>query len=277
MKKLFTLLALLISSILIAQEAKITGTVFDKEFQEPLPFANVLVKETGSGTTTDFDGIYEVFVQPGTYTIEFSFVGYETITVSDLTIATADTQEINVSLAPVTEGLEEVVVTVEALRNTEQSVLTVQKKSANLLDGISSQNFKKVGANDIANAVKNVPGVSIQGGKYVYVRGLGDRYTKSIVNGMDIPGLDPDRNTVQMDIFPTSILENLIVVKSAAAEYPADFTGGIVNIVTKEFPNEKLFNVSVSTSINPNMHHRNDFIGYEKKYNNFVALLGVWA
>ena len=140
------------------------------------------MKETGSGTTTDFDGIYEVFVQPGTYTIEFSFVGYETITVSDLTIATADTQEINVSLAPVTEGLEEVVITVEALRNTEQSVLTVQKKSANLLDGISSQNFKKVGANDIANAVKNVPGVSIQGGKYVYVRGLGDRYTKSIVN-----------------------------------------------------------------------------------------------
>ena len=79
MKNLFTLLALLISSILIAQEAKITGTVFDKEFQEPLPFANVLVKEIGSGTTTDFDGIYEVFVQPGTYTLEFSFVGYETI------------------------------------------------------------------------------------------------------------------------------------------------------------------------------------------------------
>ena len=154
MKKLFTLLALFTSGIVIAQEAKITGTVFDKEFQEPLPFANVLVKETGSGTTTDFDGIYEVFVQPGTYTLEFSFVGYETITVSDLTIATADTQEINVSLAPVTEGLEEVVITVEALRNTEQSVLTVQKKSANLLDGISSQNFKKVGANDIANAVK---------------------------------------------------------------------------------------------------------------------------
>ncbi len=260
MKNLFTLLALLISSILIAQEAKITGTVFDKEFQEPLPFANVLVKETGSGTTTDFDGIYEVFVQPGTYSLEFSFVGYETITVSDLTIANGDTQEINISLAPVTEGLEEVVVTVEALRNTEQSVLTVQKKSANLLDGISSQNFKKVGANDIANAVKNVPGVSIQGGKYVYVRGLGDRYTKSIVNGMDIPGLDPDRNTVQMDIFPTSLVDQVIILKSATPDQPADFTGGIVNIVTKDIPSKKMRSFSFSTSYNPSMNLKDNFL-----------------
>ena len=71
----------------------------------------------------------------------------------------------------------------------------------------------------------------MQGGKYVYVRGLGDRYTKSILNGVDIPGLDPDRNTIQMDIFPTNILDNVIVVKSAAAEMPADFTGGIVDII----------------------------------------------
>ena len=66
----------------------------------------------------------------------------------------------------------------------------------------------------------------------MYVRGLGDRYTKSILNGVDIPGLDPDRNTIQMDVFPTNILENVIVIKSAAAEYPADFTGGVIDIVT---------------------------------------------
>ena len=74
-----------------------------------------------------------------------------------------------------------------------------------MLDGLSSQGIKKAGASNIASAVKSVPGVSVQGGKYVYVRGLGDRYTKSILNGVDIPGLDPDRNTIQMDIFPTNI------------------------------------------------------------------------
>ena len=82
--------------------------------------------------------------------------------------------------------------------------MEIQRKSASLLDGISAQAFRKIGANDIASAIKNVPGVSVQGGKYVYVRGLGDRYSKSILNGVDIPGLDPDRNTIQMDLFPTN-------------------------------------------------------------------------
>ena len=68
------------------------------------------------------------------------------------------------------------------------------------MDGLSSENFK-VGVGDLASAVKRAPGVSLQGGKYVYVRGLGDRYTKSILNGLDIPSLDPDRNTIQMDLF----------------------------------------------------------------------------
>ena len=96
----------------------------------------------------------------------------------------------DVVLNSAAQGLEEVIVTVEASRNSEASVLEIQRKSASLLDGISARAFRKIGASDIAGAVKSVPGVSVQGGKYVYVRGLGDRYSKSILNGVDIPGLD---------------------------------------------------------------------------------------
>src|SRR5690606_33248585 len=99
-------------------------------------------------------------------------------------------------------------------------------------------------------------------GKYVYVRGLGDRYTKSTLNGMDIPGLDPDRNTVQMDMFPTSLLDNIIVVKSFTADLPADFTGGIVDIATKDFPDEKILNISLSTGYHPQMHFNNNYLSY---------------
>lgn len=260
MKNIITFFTFILSLASFAQEGKIFGTVFDKEFQEPLAFANVIVKELGIGATTDFDGIYEINVEPGMYTVEFSYLGFETVTVSGVVVGDADAQELNVSLAMAAEGLDEVVVTVEALRTTEQSVLTVQKRSANLLDGISSQNFKKIGANDIANAVKNVPGVSVQGGKYVYVRGLGDRYTKSIVNGMDIPGLDPDRNSLQMDIFPTSMVDQVIVLKSATADQPADFTGGIVDIITKDVPSSKTSSFSFSTSYNSLMSLRDDFL-----------------
>lgn len=108
-----------------------------------------------------------------------------------------------------------------------------------------------------------MPGVSVQSGKYVYVRGLGDRYTKSILNGMDIPGLDPDKNTVQMDIFPTNILENIIVIKSGSADLPADFTGGVVNIVTKDFPSKKTMSFSVSGGFNPDMHFNSNYVNYD--------------
>ena len=131
-----------------------------------------------------------------------------------------------------------------------------------MLDGLSAQSIKSSGASNLASAVKNVPGVSIQGGKYVYVRGLGDRYTKSTLNGVDIPGLDPDRNTIQMDLFPTSILDNVIVIKSAAAEYPADFTGGVVDIVTKDFPAKKEASISIGLGYNPDMHFKSNYLSY---------------
>src|SRR5690606_17835013 len=145
---------------------------------------------------------------------------------------------------------------------TEEALLTVKKKAPNVLDGISSANFRKIGDSDAASAIKRVPGVSVEEGKYVYVRGLGDRYTKSTLNGMDIPGLDPDRNTVQMDMFPTSLLDNIIVVKSFTADLPADFTGGIVDITTKDFPDEKILSISLSTGYHPQMHFNKHYLSY---------------
>lgn len=269
--KYFFLFAFLLSLIGYTQTGKISGKLTDGTFLDPVPFANIQLKGTSEGTSTDFDGIYSFELAPGTYSLIFSYVGYDTVEISEVEVLAGKTTQIDVVLNEVAQGLEEVVITSTAKKNTEVAVLALQRRSANLLDGLSSQTIRSVGSSDIASAIKIVPGVSVQGGKFVYIRGLGDRYTKSILNGIDIPGLDPDRNTLQMDIFPTSILENLIVVKSSAAEYSADFTGGIVNIVTKEFPNDKIFNISVSTSINPEMHHRNDFLGYEKEYSDILG------
>lgn len=243
-----------------SQTGKITGTVMDGEFNEPMAFANVLIKNTTKGTTSDFDGKYTIDVEPGNYTVVFSYIGYQTIEISNVAVEANEDVIVDVTLN--TNSLETVVITTTVRKNTESAVLDLQKNSITLLDGLSAQGIKSSGASNIANAVKNVPGVSIQGGKYVYVRGLGDRYTKSILNGVDIPGLDPDRNTVQMDIFPTSILDNIIVVKSAAAEYPADFTGGVINVVTKDFPTKATYSISVGASYNPNMHFKDNYLSY---------------
>lgn len=249
----------------------ITGTVIDGDFNEPLPFANILVKETGEGVTSDFDGKYSIELPKGSYTLVFSFVGYETKEITNFNVSDADYTITDIVLNSVAQGLEEVVVTVDAKRNTESSVLEIQRKSASLLDGISAQAFQKIGANDIASAVKNVPGVSVQGGKYVYVRGLGDRYSKSILNGVDIPGLDPDRNTIQMDLFPTNMLSNVLVIKSARADLPADFTGGVIDIITKDFPAKQEFSISASMSFNPDMHFNDNYLSYEGGQTDFLG------
>ena len=269
----FFILSLLLffTSLFVFGQIGITGTVIDGDFNEPLPFANILLKETGEGVTSDFDGKYSFELEQGIYTLQFSFVGYETKIITEIQVKGNEYTITDVVLNSAAQGLEEVVVTVEANRNTEASVLQIQRKSASLLDGISAQAFKKIGASDIAGAVKSVPGVSVQGGKYVYVRGLGDRYSKSILNGIDIPGLDPDRNTIQMDLFPTNMLSNVLVIKSARADLPADFTGGVIDIITKDLPNKEEFTVSLSIGYNPDMHFNDNYLSYTGGSTDFLG------
>ena len=259
---LYLILFALSSNFITAQTGELNGKVIDKEYNDILPFANVIIKETGTGTTTDFEGNYSINLEEGVYTVTFSFIGYETAEVSGVEVKAGEIITVNSSIGPLSNQLEEVLVKATTAQNTEASLLNVQRKSVNLLDGISAQTFKKIGANRAATAVKSIPGVSVVGGKYVYVRGLGDRYTKSILNGVDIPGLDPDRNTIQLDIFPTSVLDNIQVVKTFTAEYPADFTGGVVNIITKDFPNKEGYSVSVGAQYNPSMHFNSDYLSY---------------
>ncbi|WP_372757006.1 TonB-dependent receptor domain-containing protein [Mariniflexile sp.] len=270
-KGILLIVCLFSLQLMQAQTGKITGKIIDSEFNDVLAFANVLVKGTTKGTTSDFDGNYSLELAPGTHTIIFSFIGYDAKQLTDVVVKSGQVTDLNVSLAPSSALLSEVVITTTARRNTEQSVLNLQKNSATLMDGLSIESIKKTGASSIASAIKSVPGVSVQEGKFVYVRGLGDRYTKSILNGMDIPGLDPDKNTIQMDIFPTNILENIIIVKSASAELPADFTGGVVDIITKDIPSKKQMQFSVSGGFNPSMHFKNNYVNYKGGNTDFLG------
>lgn len=256
----------------IAQSGKIRGTVYEEATGEPLIGVTVVIKGTTQGAITDFDGKFEINADAGTYDIQASFVSFETVTISGVQID-ADKVTIldNLMLREAVQELESVVITAEAIRDSEAALMTVKQKSVNVMDGISSANFRKMGDSDAAAAIKRVTGVSVEGGKYVYVRGLGDRYTKTILNNVDVPGLDPDRNSLQIDIFPTNLINNMMVLKSAAAEMPADFTGGVVNIETKDFPDEKIFSVSAKIGYNPSMHFNSGYITYDGSPTDFLG------
>lgn len=263
-----TLLALFFSCSLyltaFAQQGVIRGTVIDQNSGEPLLGVAALIEDNGIGSISDFDGKFEIKIQPGQYSLQLSYVGYAKVIIQDIQV---DDQKVTVlddiRIQEELGELGEVTITAEMLSTTEEALLTIKRRSANMLDGISSSNFRKIGDSDAASAIKRVPGVSVEEGKYVYVRGLGDRYTKSTLNGMEIPGLDPDRNTIQMDMFPTSLVDNIIVVKSFTADLPADFTGGIVDIATKDFPDEKTFSLSVSAGYHPQMHFNSNYLSYQ--------------
>uniref|UniRef100_UPI00214D7DC8 TonB-dependent receptor n=1 Tax=Parapedobacter tibetensis TaxID=2972951 RepID=UPI00214D7DC8 len=250
---------------------RITGKVLDESSNGPLAGVSVQIVGTNEATSTDFEGDFTLGVAPGTYTLRFSSIGYGVKEISEVRIEGGKAVEMNVSLTPSADELAEVVVTVSARKNTEISLLNMQRNAGVVMDGLSSQSIQRTGASTIATAVRTVPGVSVQEGKYVYVRGLGDRYSKTTLNGMDIPGLDPDKNTVQMDIFPTNILENIVVIKSGSAELPADFTGGVVDIVTKDIPAQKQVGVSASIGYNPDMHFNDNYVGYQGSRTDFLG------
>ncbi len=262
---LLIVFAFAIVSASVAQNGYIRGTIFDKETGESLPGVTLVV---GSSSTmvssTDLDGKFNVNIAPGSYDVKISFISYETVNIQGVQVKAGETTILDdIGLSSATIDLVGVTVTAQVVKNTDNALLAMKKKSANVMDGVSAASLKKTGDGDAASSIKRVSGVSVSGGKYVFVRGLGDRYTKTILNGVDVPGLDPDRNTLQMDIFPTSIIDNILVYKSFSAELPADFTGGVVNISTKDFPEEKKASISVSAGYNPDFHFNSNYLTYE--------------
>jgi len=269
---LLVTLVLFASFKLNAQNGIIRGSVFDETTGDPMIGVTVLVEGTSLGIVSDLDGKFNLSVPAGTYNLKLSFVSYEGKTISGVKVIPDQITLLNnLTLKTSTIGLSEVTVTASMTRNTEGAIMTIKMNTPTLMDGISAAGFRKIGDSDAASSMKRIPGVSVEGGKYVYVRGLGDRYTKTIVNGVDIPGLDPDRNTMQMDIFPTNIIDNIIVYKSFSAELPADFTGGVIDIAIKDFPDQKKGNVYLSTAYNPDYHFKSDFLTYKGGRTDFLG------
>ncbi len=266
MKQFFILLLFSVFSLsAVAQQGTVRGILVDQDTNEALIGGIVQESTTGSVAVTDIDGSYSIQLPVGVYSITHTYIGYQDKTVTDVEILEGQVNALgNVGLGMGGEGseLEAVVVTAYVQKNTEEGLLNFQRNSTKIVDAISSQSIAKTGDSDVAAVVKRVPGVTVEGGKYVYVRGLGDRYSKSIVNGMEIPGLDPERNTVQMDIFSSNLIDNIVVYKTFSPDLAGDFTGGMVDVVTKDFPLEKNVSFGAGFGYNSQTTFNDNYIGY---------------
>ena len=271
MKYIYTIGLIVLHLIAYSQNGIVKGTIID-ETGEPMFAANIGIAGTSYGASTDFDGKFQISAPAGTYTLTISFIGYNPIQVTDVIIKSDNVNVLKlIQLSANAISLNTVTISAVVERSTEGALLTVKKRSPILMDAISAQSFKKSADGNAAAAAKRIPGVSIEGGKYVYIRGLGDRYTKTQLNSMDIPGLDPDRNAIQMDIFPTNIIDNIKILKSFSANLPADFTGGIVDVETKSFPDVAFSNFSIGLNYNPSSSFNSNFLSYDGSSTDFLG------
>lgn len=254
---------LLCAGTAVAQTGTVAGVVVDAETGETLPGTNVVVDGTQTGTTTDMDGAFELEVEAGTYDLRITFVGYQATTVTGLAVSEGSTERVEVALAAETAELDEVIVTAEAARNSEAGLLRQRQKAGAVSDAISAEAISRSGGSDAADAMEKVTGASVVGGKYVFVRGLGDRYSSTQLNGVDLPSADPDRNSVQFDLFPSNLLENIVTLKTFTPDKPGSFSGGLVDINTRAFPAELDVQFSASTTYNTQTHFRDDFLTYD--------------
>lgn len=278
MKKIILIFALLFTALSFAQTGSISGTLTDKEYNnEPLAFANVLIKGTTTGTTSDFDGLFAFNdLELGQYTLVVSFVGYETQEVV-VTVEENKVSEVSVAMAASAASLDEVVLAPVTTRKiSEAATLLDQKKAVEIKQSIGSDELARKGVSDAAGAVSKISGVSKQeGSSNVYVRGLGDRYLNTTMNGLSLPSNDVNKKNIDLNLFSSDIIENVSISKAYSSKFFADFSAGNVDITSKDFKGDWFFDFNVGSSVNTNAADKTFFrsegtshFGFYNRYDN---------
>ncbi len=248
---------------LFAQKGTIRGVVSDKATGELLIGVTVALKNIGGGTLTDLDGNYQINLEPGQYDLAFNYTGYAVNTITGIEVKANEVTVIDVSLETEFQGLTEVVITAVKIDNTENSLLSLQRRANTIQDGISSQEITRYGSSNAAESMKRVTGASVVDGKYVVVRGLGDRYSATQLNGLPLPSTDPYRNSTQLDLIPANLIDNMVASKTFTPNLPGNFTGGNVDIKLKNFPDRFSMSFSVSSSFNDQSSFNENYLTHD--------------
>ncbi len=260
MRLQFLLFTLLLSSFCFAQKATVSGVILDKEYDnEPLAFANVMLKGTSNGTSTDENGKYTLTVSPGSYTLVVGFLGYKSAEIP-FTVKANEKKVINYTLE--TEGvtLEDVVLTATVTQESVKALLQEQQKAVEIKQSIGAEEISNKGISDVAAAVTKTTGITKQEGSgSIYVRGLGDRYNSTTLNGLPLPSNDPTKKNINLEIFSTDIVEYIGIDKTFNYKNYGDFAGANVDIVSKNYKGDGTLEVGTGFGGNSNAMQQDKF------------------
>lgn len=263
MYKLLTVIFILIVGF---AQAQMSGTIYGNVVDADgfgINTADIYIEGTLYSVYAEDDGSFELEVESGTYEVVISALGYDEVT-ENITINSGERIELSVALlgSAASSALElgDVVVMGEANRESEASLLNVQRTAVIMQENIGSEELQRKGVSDVAGAVTKVSGISKQeGSSVIYVRGLGDRYNSTTMNALPIPSNDPEFKNIDLSIFSTDILTYVGIEKVYNGKFFGDFAGGNVNIVTKKHTGKASFSVGMNARFNTNAMSDDDF------------------
>lgn len=265
---------------LAAHQLPLKGTIVDATDGSTLIGASIYIASIDQGTVTDVNGNFSFSLEVGTYQAEVRYVGYKTL---QLQINPADFNgNLTVKLHSETEVLDDVTVVSTVRKNSDLALIRQLRANTMVTSGISAQQIKRSVDNNASEVIKRIPGITLMDSKYVMVRGLSQRYNNVWMNGASVPGSEPDSRAFSFDLIPSGQIDNLMIVKSPAPEYPADFSGGFIHIATKDIPEQNDFSISLGGTLNDQTHFRpftyykggnTDFLGFD---GGFRALRGTF-
>lgn len=264
-KKVFILLTIfaLVSASFSQQQStgEVYGTITDQSSGEKLVGISVTLSGTALGAATDIDGKYNIRkISPGTYELRVFGVGYAAKTITGISITSGSRLEMNVSLGEETYNLHEVVVTADEVRSSENAVLAKRKRSTSISDGISSEQIKRTPDATSGDALKRITGLSIVDNKFVFIRGITDRYNETTLDGASVSSTEVGKKSFSFDLLPANLLDNTSVIKSATPDLPGDFSGGLVQLNTLDFPATGAVKLNLGSSYNSASTSK-DFLG----------------
>jgi len=233
----------------------VAGTIVDYDFGDGLRGVTVKVTESEAVVYSDLEGRYQIRdLTEGTYTLVFEKAGYQSATVTDVNVKGGEVFNLDMPMVASSADFElaEFTITAAQVVSQQADLLIDRQRSPAVSDVLGSEFFSRASAGDAAEAMTKMTGVNVVDGKYAVVRGLGDRYSNTMMNGAVLPSNDPNKKTVQLDIIPSELLEKIVTHKSFTPDRPGDFTGGSTELTTKSFPEEFVFNASVSVGYNSN-------------------------
>lgn len=230
---------------------RVYGSVIDAGTGRPLGHAAIQLVGTTRGVSSTEDGRYQLAEIPaGTVTLHVRLIGYQPKTVTGILLVPGAAVEQNITLEQTAAQLTAIVVTATVERGAANALLDEQRNSTEIVNAVGSEQMSRSPDGDAAQAVRRVSGVTIQDGKYVHVRGLGERYTAVSLNGSRMASPEPEKRAVPLDLFPASLIQSITTYKTFSPDQPGDFSGARVDIRTKDFPVRRLLTYSLSIGMN---------------------------